>query len=119
MTHGLRQRQQSAICDREHARHQTCEVVKWLKGWRPLGGSICIEQAHSNKTLVEICKQADFVVVFHGFLNGDCCLDYFNVVVWLVEVDGVLNVDQRMSFEIEPRHDAYSSVSYLYYKSDK
>lgn len=76
----------------------------------PLGEVVSIEQAHGDKPPVEIGEQTDFGVALHGFLNGDCCLQDFDIVFRVVEVDCVLDVDQRMGFHIESRHDTYLPV---------
>ena len=98
MTHGLGERQQSAICGRHHCRYLAREIEEGLEGWRrPLLGGVqvvvSVEESHGDEALVEIGEQADSRVVLHGFLDGACCLEDFDIVVRVVEGDCVLDVD--------------------------
>lgn len=68
-----------------------------------LGGSV--KHAYYDRS-VEVGKQPHLWVLFLGLLDCHSGFVDGHMVLWAVNVDILLNLDQRMSFVVKPCHNA-------------
>jgi hypothetical protein len=110
--HGLGKREQSAFGARHHGGHQARELGKGRKRRGRLVGTVGVHESHGHDAVVEVSKNGEPGVFFHGLLHVNDGLNDVSGFAGAVDINGVLDLDQGMRLEVELGHDACSVCRY-------
>lgn len=106
MGHSTGKRRKGSISSRRNSCHQTCQVSEGIKRLRFLLGPIPIQKPDGNEGRMEVGEQTNLRVSLHGLLDLYRSIDNVQVVGAVIQVDRVLDFNQRVCDDIELRDNA-------------
>jgi hypothetical protein len=101
------------IGGRDSRHHKAREVLDWVEGRYLLSWLVGVEHADGDEAVVEVGEHQYLRILFHGLVHLNDRFDDGLVVIWAVEVDLPLRLEERVCLEVEAGDDTLKTLVML------